>query len=88
MLPNIPKALPRSAPRKYCWIMPMPCGLSRPEPMPCTKRATVRVVGSPAIPAATEATVNTTTPAMNMNPRPKMSPARPAATSTTPKVNA
>ena len=87
-LPSIPNAFPRSAPLKYCWIMATPCGLSSPEPTPCTKRATISMVGSGARPAAIEDSVKMATPSIHRNPRPNTSPARPPATRTTPKVSA
>ena len=68
--------------------MPTACGFNSPEPNPCRKRVMFRLSGSGASPAATEESVKTATPAMNNGPRPRMSPARPAATSTTPKVSA
>src|SRR5699024_8642360 len=88
MEPKKPKARPRSAPRKYCWIMPTPCGLSRPDPTPWTNREAFSHSALGAALEATEARVKMATPMMKIPPRPTMSPARPAATSTTPKVSA
>src|SRR5690625_3899892 len=52
------------------------------------KRVALSASALGAKPAATEARVKTTTPIMNIPPRPNRSPARPAATRTTPKVSA
>ena len=87
-VPSRPKARPRSAPRKCCWIIPSPCGFSSPDPIPCASRAAFSQCASGASPAATEAAVNTPTPIRKNPPRPRMSPARPAATRITPKVSA
>ena len=62
IVPNIPKARPRTLPWKYCWSIPTPCGLSSPEPTPMTTRAMLRISGSGESPAMRDPSAKTLTP--------------------------
>ncbi|SIJ06407.1 Uncharacterised protein [Mycobacteroides abscessus subsp. abscessus] len=88
IVPMSPNARPRCGPWKYCWRRPTTCGLSRPEPKPMRTRAMLSVSGSGASPATKDEIPKRLTPAMKSWARPKTSPARPAATRTTPKDSA
>ncbi len=63
-------ALVRCALRKTTWMMPSTCGNIRPEHMPCTTRAAMRVIALGAAPQTAEATVKPSIPHRNMRLRP------------------
>ncbi len=86
--PSSPNALPRSAPRKSCWIIPEICGISSPPPTPCTPRDPTSQPAPWAKPQAMEAAVNRTSPPRKAVRLPSASPTRPAGTRTRPKVRA
>ena len=88
VVPNSPKARPRSAPWNICWIRADTCGLSRPPPTPCSSRAATSTSADGASPARKLETVKTPTPMTNIRRRPVVSPRRPAETRTRPKVSA
>ena len=86
--PNRPNARPRSSPRNSPWISPEFCGVTRPPPKPCTSRATTSMSGFSAAPQAALASVKTASPSTSVGRRPRASPIRPPATSTSPKASA
>jgi len=75
-------ALVRCALLNTTWMMPRTCGNIRPEHMPCTTRATIRVTALGAAPHTAEAAVKPSMPHRNMRLRPYVSPSRPPVTST------
>ena len=88
VVPNRPKARPRSAPLNMFWMNPETCGAIMPPPIPWITRAMPSISGVCAAPQAALAAVNTPTPTMNTVRRLRASPRRPAGTSTMPKASA
>ena len=86
--PNRPNARPRSAPRNRLWISPAFCGVTSPPPMPCTSRAMISMSALWANPQAALASVKTASPSISVGRRPRASPIRPPATSTSPNASA
>ena len=86
--PNIPKARPRSAPRKSCWMSPEFCGVSRPALAPWTRRASTMAAALGASPTAALETMKPMSPIVIIRRRPCASPSRPPATRVMPKASA
>ena len=84
----VAKARARFSPRKYFWISPNVCGLSMPEPTPCTTRARLSISMDCAKPASRPPATNTAIPPRNKRLRPVASPSLPDGTSNSPNANA
>jgi hypothetical protein len=88
IVPNQPKALPRSRPENISWISALICGVSVPPASPWTSRAITRATAFGAAPHAALASVNMPSAMTKTVRRPRRSPMRPAGTSSRPKVSA
>ena len=86
--PKMPNALPRSAPWNSTWIRPEFCGVSIPAVTPCSSRAATNHSALGAAPHSALVTTNAVSATRNIRRRPKASPSRPPATSTSPKLSA
>jgi hypothetical protein len=89
MAPHSPSALLRSAPSGNMFItIDSAAGSSRAEPRPWAPRMMIRNVPLGASAQASEAAVNSASPAMNVRLRPSRSAARPPSSRNPPKVRA
>ncbi len=86
--PNIPKARPRSGPRKRSWMRPVFCGVSSPAAAPWRSRAATSTAMWCAAPARALVTAKALMAMRNIRRRPTASPSRPPATRVRPKVRA
>ena len=68
--PKNPKARPRSAPRKSCWMRPEFCGVRKPAAAPCTSRAPITQPAVGARPTAALAATNPASPSSIIRRRP------------------
>ena len=74
---HAPMARDRSSGRKLASRIARLPGVSSAPPTPCATRATTSSATFGAMPQASDATANTTTPTRNTSRRPKMSPSDP-----------
>ena len=84
---QIPMARARSAGGKALTMIERVPGIMNAAPIPWIERAATSQPSPGARPIVPEASAKTTTPSRNMRRRPKMSPRRPAVTSSTAKVS-
>jgi len=77
--PYTAKAMARSRPWKRALMVERVEGITNAAPMPCTSRAPIRNAGVGAEPTASEASMNSVSPARSMSLRPWMSLSRPAS---------
>ena len=88
MAPQMPSALLRSAPSANMFItIDSAAGSTIAAPRPCTPRMAIRNDSVVASAQASEAAVNTASPAMRTRRRPSRSAARPPSSRKPPKVS-
>jgi hypothetical protein len=86
--PQAPIALLRSAPSGNVRIrIDSAAGVIAAAPRPCTARAAIRTAVEDASPQASDASVNSPTPASSIRLRPTRSAIRPPSSSRVPKVS-
>jgi hypothetical protein len=80
---HVPIARPRSAGGKALVTIESVAGIMKAAPIPCTARLITSQASFGAKPAVADESANTLTPKKKARRRPKMSPRRPAVTSST-----